>query len=1115
FSVGSDTRSETLQLAVAPLKHADVILGRPWLSRHNPDIDWTTGTILKLRSTPNPLVKPRTSLSPSPPVKSSSPAPVRISVVSRGALAKLARSEKVYVAFIQPTSSPAPSPSPSPDEEALKKHSDDMLERFSPVFPEKLPSGLPPDRRVQHRIDEYPESTPVNGPLYRHSEKELKALRDFIAEEVDAGRIRPSASPYASPVLFVPKKDGTLRICYDYRALNKQTIKDRYPLPRIDDLLDRLRRAKYFSKIDLKSGYNQIQVLEDHVHKTAFKTRYGNYECLVMPFGLCNAPGTFQRLMNDLFRPFLDRFVIVYLDDILIYSETLEEHQRHVAQVLKLLQDEQLYAARQKCELFKTSTEFLGHIVSGDGVSMDPKKTDSIESWPTPKCVRDIQVFLGMANFYRRFIKNFSTMAEPLTRLLTKSLPFAWGPEQDHSFSSLKQSFQSAPVRRIFRPDLPIRVSTDSSDFGIGGVLEQKFEHRWHPIAFESRKLTPAERNYPIREKELLAIVHCLTVWRIYLEDVEDFEVFTDHHSLQYFKTQKELNKRQARWQELLCNFTYTIKYIPGPSNSVPDVLSRRPDYLNFVRLLPGSAATSVLTSVSAETTSRQLHFDPAASSIQVNAIGISSPISGFLLDVKTATPDTSEFKLLSDTSTSRTRSQHNHLRGLLLQDGLIVKDNNRLFVPSEQLRLQVLREHHDAPLGGHLGTDKTLATINRNYYWPGMDDMVRKYIKTCDLCQRIKPSTHKPYGALDPLSAPSNPWSSVSMDFITDLPKSRSGFTAIFVVVDRFSKMVHFYPCNMDGLDALATAKLFLKVIALHGVPDSIVSDRDPRFKSAFWQSLMKLLGVKLNISSAYHVQTDGQTERTNRTLEHILRPYFSYQQDDWDELLPMAEFAVNNAPSATTGVSPFQANYGRHPRTPSTLGISVPAPASVTLAEDINALHQEMHDRILKAQARQKHHADKRRTDFEFNINDLVLLSTENIKTTRPSKKLDFRRAGPFKILSKVGKVSYKLDLPSSMSGLHPVFHISMLEPYHDPASGSSLPRAPAPPPPDIINDMPEYEVETILAKRTYRRQVQYLVKWVGYPLHDATWEAADHLSNSQRLIQAFEERPPAPAS
>ncbi|CAD6922683.1 unnamed protein product [Tilletia controversa] len=977
FSVGSDTRSETLQLAVAPLKHADVILGRPWLSRHNPDIDWTTGTILKLRSTPNPLVKPRTSLSPSPPVKSSSPAPVRISVVSRGALAKLARSEKVYVAFIQPTSSPAPSPSPSPDEEALKKHSDDMLERFSPVFPEKLPSGLPPDRRVQHRIDEYPESTPVNGPLYRHSEKELKALRDFIAEEVDA------------------------------------------------------------------------------------------------------------------------------------------EHQRHVAQVLKLLQDEQLYAARQKCELFKTSTEFLGHIVSGDGVSMDPKKTDSIESWPTPKCVRDIQVFLGMANFYRRFIKNFSTMAEPLTRLLTKSLPFAWGPEQDHSFSSLKQSFQSAPVRRIFRPDLPIRVSTDSSDFGIGGVLEQKFEHRWHPIAFESRKLTPAERNYPIREKELLAIVHCLTVWRIYLEDVEDFEVFTDHHSLQYFKTQKELNKRQARWQELLCNFTYTIKYIPGPSNSVPDVLSRRPDYLNFVRLLPGSAATSVLTSVSAETTSRQLHFDPAASSIQVNAIGISSPISGFLLDVKTATPDTSEFKLLSDTSTSRTRSQHNHLRGLLLQDGLIVKDNNRLFVPSEQLRLQVLREHHDAPLGGHLGTDKTLATINRNYYWPGMDDMVRKYIKTCDLCQRIKPSTHKPYGALDPLSAPSNPWSSVSMDFITDLPKSRSGFTAIFVVVDRFSKMVHFYPCNMDGLDALATAKLFLKVIALHGVPDSIVSDRDPRFKSAFWQSLMKLLGVKLNISSAYHVQTDGQTERTNRTLEHILRPYFSYQQDDWDELLPMAEFAVNNAPSATTGVSPFQANYGRHPRTPSTLGISVPAPASVTLAEDINALHQEMHDRILKAQARQKHHADKRRTDFEFNINDLVLLSTENIKTTRPSKKLDFRRAGPFKILSKVGKVSYKLDLPSSMSGLHPVFHISMLEPYHDPASGSSLPRAPAPPPPDIINDMPEYEVETILAKRTYRRQVQYLVKWVGYPLHDATWEAADHLSNSQRLIQAFEERPPAPAS
>ncbi|KAE8205032.1 hypothetical protein CF327_g7674, partial [Tilletia walkeri] len=767
--------------------------------------------------------------------------------------------------------------------------------------------------------------------------------------------------------------------------------------------------------------------------------------------------------------------------------------------------EEQLYAARQKCELFKTSTEFLGHIVSGNGVSMDPKKTESTDDWPTPKCVRDIQVFLGMANFYRRFIKNFSTMAEPLTRLLAKSLPFAWGPEQDHSFSSLKQAFQSAPVRRIFRPDLPIRVSTDSSDFGIGGVLEQKFDNRWHPVAFESRKLTPAERNYPIREKELLAVVHCLTVWRLYLEDVENFEVLTDHHSLQYFKTQKELNKRQARWQELLCNFTYTIKYIPGPSNSVPDALSRRPDYINFIRLLPGSAAASISSSV----------LNSSASSIQVNAIGISSPVSGFIEDVKNATSEAIELQLLSDPSKSRTRAQHNHLRDLKIQDGLIVKDGSRLFVPSEQLQLQVLQEHHDSPLGGHLGTDKTLATIIRYYYWPAMDDMIRKYIKTCDLCPRIKPPTHKPYGPLDPLSAPSGPWSSVAMDFITDLPKTLSGFTAIFVVICRFSKMVHFYPCNMDGLDAMATAKLFLKVISLHGVPDSIVSDRDPRFKSSFWQSLMKLLGVKLNISSAYHAQTDGQTERTNRTLEHILRPYCSYRQDNWDELLPMAEFAVNNAPSATTGVSPFQAKYGRHPRTPSTLGISVPAPASVTLAEDLHALHQEMHDRIVKAQAHQKDHADKRRMDLEFNIGDLVLLSTEHIKTTRPSKKLDFRRAGPFKILSKVGKVSYKLDLPSSMSGLHPVFHISLLEPYHDPASGSSLPRAPAPPPPDIINDQPEYEVEAILSKRTYRRQLQYLVKWVGYPLYDATWESVGNLTNSQRLIQDFEDRTQVPAS
>ena len=391
------------------------------------------------------------------------------------------------------------------------------------------------------------------------------------------------------------------------------------------------------------------------------------------------------------------------------------------------------------------------------------------------------------------------------------------------------------------------------------------------------------------------------------------------------------------------------------------------------------------------------------------------------------------------------------------------------------------------------------------------MEGSVRRYVKTCDMCQRIKPQTHKPYGRLDPLPAPTAPWTDVAMDFITDLPVTPMGHSAIFAVIDRFSKMAHFIPCSMDKLDAPSTAKLFLKIVSLHGMPTTIVSDRDPRFSSAFWQSLMKLLGVKLNTSSAYHAQTDGQTGRTNRTLESILRPYCTYEQDNWDELLPLAEFAFNNAPSATTGTSPFFANYGRHPQVPTTLGISVPAQASTDFANDIEQLHSSMRQRILKAQQAQKRYADERRTDASFSVGDKVLLSTEHIKTTRPSKKLDFRRAGPFKITAKIGSVAYRLDLPDSMSALHPVFHISLLEPYNDPANGSTLPRSDPPPPPDIINDKLEYTVEQVLDRRRYRNQLQYLIKWQGYPLHDATWEPAASLEHAQRALQDFEDAHP----
>lgn len=1093
-SIVSKTR-----LLVTPLAHSDIILGTPWTTRQQAIINMDTHTITFGAGATKETIQAKAPLtSVARPVADGALPNAKAEEVLRAQehetlmaqnisrhqisrernsplfLAVLTHQDSDNIEKDGPGAQEAQEHNDSEAKTAQTPHQESSLrikQDYAEVFTEDLPPGLPPHRKLQHRIDEKEGAIPVNGPIYRLSQNELDTLRTYLQEEVEAGRIQPSCSPYGSPVLFVPKKDGKLRLCIDYRALNKQTIKNRYPLPRIDDLLDQLRHAKVFSKIDLKSGYNQVQIHPDHTHKTAFKTRYGHYEYLVMPFGLCNAPATFQHLMNDILRPFLDRFVIVYLDDILIYSATAEQHEKDLRIVLDKLKEHQLYASPGKCEFFKGHTEFLGHIVSDKGVTMDPAKVKGIADWPALRTVHDVQSFLGTANFYRRFIKDYSKLAAPLTQLLHKDTTFEWNTAQQEAFATLKRHFITGPILRIFDPARAIRVATDASEIGIGAVLEQTFEDDlWHPIAFESRKLSPAEQNYPIREKELLAVVHALTIWRLYLEDSPGFDVLTDHHSLTYLQTQKRLNKRQARWQELLCNFNYNIKHIPGKVNSVPDSLSRRPDY-------------------------RQLDI-------------ITRSSSTLLQEIKDATGQSEEWEWFNNNRDHLTALQKRQSSMLTEADGLLYW-NNRIFVPTEPLRMKILNENHDSPLGGHLGQDKTMEVLTRDWYWPDMQNTVRRYISTCDLCQRIKPSTHRPYGLLQSLPPAQAPWVSISMDFVTDLPASR-GYTAIMTIVDRFTKMVHFLPCNMDRLSAPETALLFLKIVGLHGIPQEIVSDRDPRFTSNFWKSLWKHLGVKLSMSSAHHAQTDGQTERAHRTLQHVLRAYCSYKQDNWAELLPLAEFAINNTAAASTGVSPFKANFGRDPLMPTSIGLPSVNQAANNHLHDLEDIHIQMKANIQKALARQAKYANNRRQEISFTPGDKVLLTTKHLSTTQPTKKLAHRRAGPFEVIENIGEAAVKLRLPPNLASVHPVFHVSMLEPWYDPLSGTSQPRSPPPPPPELVDDEPEYEVECILdAKGTGARR-RWLVKWQGYAEHESTWEPSWALQNAQDKVEAFEAAP-----
>ncbi|GJU59348.1 putative nucleotidyltransferase, ribonuclease H [Tanacetum coccineum] len=400
---------------------------------------------------------------------------------------------------------------------------------------------------------------------------ELKELKDQLQELLERGFIRPSVSPWGAPVLFVKKKDGSMRLCIDYRELNKITIRNRYPLPRIDDLFDQLQGAKHFSKIDLRSGYHQLRVKEQDISKTAFRTRYGHYEFLVMPFGLTNAPAVFMDLMNRVFHEFLDKFVIVFIDDILVFSKSKEEHEEHLRTVLQILRQEKLYAKFSKCEFWLSKVAFLGHIVSAEGITMDPAKVEAITKWPRPTSVTEVRSFLGLAGYYRRFVEGFSRLALPLTKLMRKGEKFVWNEEREKSFEELKQRLVSSPILTLPSGSGGFQIYSDASKKGLGCVLMQHGK----VIAYASRQLKPYEVNYPTHDLELAAVVFALKIWRHYLYG-ESCDIFTDHKSLKYIFTQRELNMRQRRWLELLKDYDTNIQYHPGKANVVADALSRK-----------------------------------------------------------------------------------------------------------------------------------------------------------------------------------------------------------------------------------------------------------------------------------------------------------------------------------------------------------------------------------------------------------------------------------------------------------------------------------------------------------------------------------------------------------
>ena len=1085
---------EKATFEVCNLGKAFLILGLPWLRKHNPEIDWSNGEV-KFTRCPRECNRYEKVRRLKRRAKEGNQGRDMEEEMNEEEEELMSEEDYMHVRGLVKDTKIKGKELAENQGKTVEEMVPERFHAYLKVFSEEESRRMPTRKPWDHAIDLTEDFVPRKAKIIPQSRQEQEVLDKQLNDWLERGYIRPTKSPQTSSVFYAynPK----MRMVTDYRPLNKHTIKNAYPLPLISDVIDKIGEAKVFTKMDVQWGFNNVWIKEGDEWKAAFATNRGSFEPTVMFFGLTNSPATFQTMMNEIFRDLIDKnLMVVFIDDILIYTKTKKGHKEIVEEVLKRLLENDLYLKPEKCCFEVDKVDFLGLVIGPEGISMDESKKTAITEWPEPRNVKDVRRFLGLANFYRRFIEQFAKHAGPLNNLLRKETTWRWTEVEKEAMNEIKRRITSDPILVNVDPTLPLRLECDASNFATGAILSMKCsDGHWRPCAFLSKGLSDVERNYDVHDKEMLGIIRALDMWRHHLEGAKHkFEIWTDHRNLKYFMEAKKLNRRQARWSLFLSRFDFELIHKAGSLMGKADSLSRRPDHEKGVE------------HDNEDVTLLKPEFFRIQALRQGHDVGTQDETDILKRVRKSRDWDEAVVKAVEElrrSPTKRLRSEEwAEEQGLILFQG-------KVYIPKDMdLRRRIVKLCHETPVAGHPGQWKTLELVTRNYWWPGMTKYIVAYVKGCDRCQRYKNYPMAPAGKLKPLEIPKGPWKSVTADFIVKLPEAQ-GYNAILVTVCRGTKQAHFIP-TVEETSARGTAVLYRdNVWKLHGLPEEIITDKDPRFASDFIKELNTILGIKTKISTPYHPQTDGQTERVNQELEQYLRLFIERRQEDWPEWLALAEFAYNNKVHTSTRVSPFFANYGYHPRMGFEPRRQTKVEEAGEFAERMRKIHEETKAALSKAQEAMKRYADIERSEApKYKIGDKVMIVTSNLSLNRPSRKLAERAIGPYPIIEIFPPNAVKVKLPRG-AWIDLRVNVSRLQPYNEPTIPGQ--RNPTSPPIEVTQDGNRYEVEAIIDSRIRRGRLEYLVQWKGFTEDHNTWEPTANVDRSPGAIKDFYQKHP----